>query len=382
MARSTKKNRVAIVGVGYSQVGRKSGLTDRQHTTQCVKAALDDAGLKASDIDGYATVGGEPLSDAHMLGIGPMTWFFSGMISPAYSHAALMAVAAIEAGHAETVVTTRIMMQQPSGAARLAAPTGPVPGTPGDYQYVVPIGGGIPTQWAGLNTRRYMEYSGATEDHFAQHVVTQRYHASMNPEAIFRDPITKDDYFASRYVSKPLRLLDCDYPVDSGSAVIYTTEERARDLKQRPVFVEASALSMINDLRFEVLEDQAVAAPKHCADVLWSRTDLKPKDVSCAQLYDGFTYITFQWLEAFGFCEPGGAGPFIAEGNTRLGGSLPLNTDGGACNVGRRHGANFCIESVRQLRGGQSGPRQVENATSAVWSNGAGPFGGAMLLTN
>ena len=118
-------------------------------------------------------------------------------------------------------------------------------------------------------------------------------------------------------------MLDCDYPCDSGSAIIYTTEERARDMRQKPVFVESYALSAITDLNFEILEDMAVTAPKHCADQLWARTDLGPKDVDCAQLYDGFTFITFQWLEALGFCEPGGAGPFVSAGHTRLGGSLP-----------------------------------------------------------
>jgi len=374
-----KNSRVAVVGVGYSTIGRKTGFTSQQLTVQCVKAALEDAGLRVSDIDGFSTLGGEALSDAKMLGMEPLNFFFTGGMSPAYVHPAMMAVAAINSGFAHTVMTTRIMMQQPSGAERLASPAQPL-AVGGDYQFTSPIGGGIPTQWAGMITRRHMEQFGTTEDHFADHVVTQRFHASMNEDALFRDLLTKEDYFASRYVSKPLRLLDCDYPCDSGSAIIYTTEERARDLKQKPVFVESYALSAISDLNFEILEDMAVTAPKHCADQLWARTDLGPADIDCAQLYDGFTFITFQWLEALGFCEPGGAGPFVSAGNTRLGGSMPTNTDGGACNVGRRHGANFCIEATRQLRG-QCGERQVPDARNAVWSNAVGPFAGAMVLT-
>ncbi len=114
---------------------------------------------------------------------------------------------------------------------------------------------------------------------------------------------------------------------------------------------------------------------------MWSRTDLKPTDIDTAQLYDGFSVITFQWLEALGLCPPGGAGPFVEAGNTRLGGSVPVNTDGGACNVGRRHGANFCIEATRQLRGGESGERQVEGAEVAVFTTAVGPFASAVLLT-
>jgi acetyl-CoA acetyltransferase len=374
-----KNSRVAVVGVGYSTIGRRTGLTAQELTVQCVKAALADSGLPAGQVDGFSTLGGEALSDAKMLGMEPLDFFFTGGISPAYVHPAMMAVAAISSGFAHTVVTTRIMMQQASGSQRLADSQAPT-AIGGDQQFTAPIGGGIPTQWAGLMTRRYMAESGATEENFADHVVTQRYHASLNEDALFRDLLTREDYFASRYVAKPLRLLDCDYPCDSGSAIIYTTEERARDLRQKPVFVESYALSAISDLNFEILEDMAVTAPQHCARQLWARTDWRPSDVACAQLYDGFSFITFQWLEALGFCEPGGAGPFISAGNTRLGGPLPTNTDGGACNVGRRHGANFCIEATRQLRG-QCGWRQVPDAKAAVWSNAVGPFAGAMLLT-
>jgi acetyl-CoA acetyltransferase len=122
-------------------------------------------------------------------------------------------------------------------------------------------------------------------------------------------------------------------------------------------------------------------APAHCAEQLWAKTSLTPQDVDCAELYDGFTIMTFQWLEALGFCGRGEAGPFVAEGNTKRNGSLPMNTDGGACNVGRRHGTNYCIEAVRQLRN-ECGERQVSNAKTAVFTTGTGPFAGAVLLTN
>jgi acetyl-CoA acetyltransferase len=162
--------------------------------------------------------------------------------------------------------------------------------------------------------------------------------------------------------------------------VIFTTEERARDLKQKPAFVEASALSAISDLSFENLPDMVRTSPHHCADLLWSRTELTPADVDCAQLYDGFTVITVEWLEALGLCPEGEAGAFLAAGETRLGGSMPVNTDGGACNVGRRHGANFCIEATRQIRG-QCGERQVPDAEVVVWTNAVGPFSAAFLMT-
>jgi acetyl-CoA acetyltransferase len=376
------KPRVAIVGVGYSKVGRKTGQTSRQMTVQCVKNALEDSGLSAADVDGYTTVGGEALGDAQMLGMQPLGWFGSTLIGPAYSYGAVSAISAIENGHCHTAVTTRIISQQPTGQALLEFnAVGGQSGVPGDPEFLAPYGAGSPTQWAGLLTRRRMMEHGTTEEHFARHCVTQREHAMLNPDAIFRDPLTVDDYFNARYVSKPVRLLDCDYPVDSGSCIIYTTEERARDLKQKPVFVEASALSSIADLRFEMLPDMIHTSPHHCAELLWSRTDLRPSDVDCAQLYDGFTFITFEWLEALGLCPEGEAGNFVAAGETKLSGSMPTNTDGGACNVGRRHGANFCIEATRQLRG-ECGDRQVEGAEVAVWANAVGVFSGAVLMTS
>jgi acetyl-CoA acetyltransferase len=272
------------------------------------------------------------------------------------------------------------MMQQPSSAVLSAG--GATLGSPNmvDTQFMAPFGDFSPTQWAGLLMNRYMHESDATEEHFAEFAVVQREYASKNEDALQRKPLSAEQYLAAPYISKPLRLLDCDYPCDSGSAVIFTTEERARDLRQRPVFVEATALAAHHNMSFETLPDMVRTSPAQCAELLWSRTDLRPDDVDCAQLYDGFSIITFQWLEALGFCEPGSAGPFVASGGTRLGGALPTNTDGGACNVGRRHGANFCIEATRQIRG-QCGDRQVEGAEVAVWANAVGPFSGAMLLT-
>lgn len=376
--------RVAIVGLGYSQVGRKSGLSMDQHVVQATKAALADSGLKVGDIDGIACVGSEPLNDAWLLGIEPLNWFASGLMAPAFSFAAMQSIAAIASGFCHTALALRVIMQQPSGAALAKGDTDhPMTAmmsmAAGDRQWLTPFGAGSPTQWAGLLTQRYMSQYGATEEDFGRHVITQRYHASMNEDAIFREPITMDDYLSSRYVSKPLRILDCDYPVDSGSAVIFTTEERARDLDQPVVLVDSYALSAIRDLNFEIMSDMVHTAPSQTAKSLWERTDLTPADVDTAQLYDGFSIIVFQWLEALGFCGEGEAGAFVAEGNTRLGGSLPVNTDGGACNVGRRHGANFCIEATRQLRG-QCGERQIDGAEVAVFTNAVGPFAAGAIL--
>jgi len=374
------QRRVAIVGVGYSQVARNSGKSERHHAAQAAVAALDDAGLKPSDIDGASTWGGDAVDFAWMLGFNRLQWNLNVGTSPAFITPAYHAAMAVANGHSEICMAFRIMMQQPSSAALAAGSASLGAPSPGDTQFMAPFGDFSPTQWAGLLMQRYMHETGATEQDFANFAEVQRSHAMLNPDALQRDPLTAEQYLAHPYITKPLRILDCDYPCDSGSAVIFTTEERARDMKQPAVFVEASALSAIHDMNFEVMPDMVRTSPAHCAEVLWSRTDLTPADVDTAQLYDGFSIITMQWLEALGLCPPGEAARFVSAGHTRLGGSMPTNTDGGAINVGRRHGANFCIEATRQLRG-QCGDRQVPGAEVAVWANAVGPFSGAMLLT-
>lgn len=387
-------DRVAAIAVGYSQVGRRSGLSSRQMVAQAATAAFADCGITPDQIDGVAmhagVAGPEPeglervdaLDAAMMLGITPVNWFTSDAMGPAYSHSAIQAIAAIKSGMAHTVLTLRLINQRLSSAQERASVVGPTR-VHGDTQFTAPFGSINGAQSiAALPAQRHMELYGTTEEHFGAHVIAQRYHAGMNDNAVLRDPLTMDDYLNSRYISKPVRLLDCDYPVDSCSAIIYTTEERARDFMKKPVFFEAAAHSGTDVLPggFEKVYDMNHSSPYHCAETLWSRTDLGPDDVDCAQLYDGFTIIVFQWLEALGLCGEGEAGPFIASGATRLGGSMPVNTDGGACNVGRRHGANFCIESIQQLRG-ESGARQVPDAEVSVWANAVGPFSAAFLMT-
>jgi acetyl-CoA acetyltransferase len=378
---STSPNQAAIVGVGYSQTGRRLDLTDNEMIRQAVTAALDDAGMGPGDIDGVSTMGGNALQIGHLLGLDPLSWYYTSPGGPAFVEPAVHAISCVNAGMANTCVAVRLIRQMPSHTTVVGQrPSGPRRAG-GDEQFTAPFGGGAAAAMiAGFEMQRHMHDFGTTEEQFAINAVTQRHHASLNEDALFREPLRIDDYLASRFVSKPARLLDCDYPVDSASAVIFTTVERADTWQKKPVKVEAAALSAIRDMNFWQLDDFSQTSPVHCSELLWSRTDLGPADVDTAQLYDGFTMITFQWLEALGFCGVGEAGPFIEEGNTRLGGSLPLNTDGGACNVGRRHGANFCIESVRQIRG-ECGERQVPGAEVAVWTNAVGPFSGAVLLT-
>ena len=226
--------RVAAVGVGYSTTGRRIGLTSWQLAIQAAKAAMDDAGMTPRGIDGICLLWGvagpapagldtvDPMDLGYMLGITGLTWY--GTAGPSYIGPAVQGVAAIRAGMARTVLTLRIIRQRLSAGEELqgAAGLGPIP-APGDSCFTAPFGAVSPVfSIAALPAQRHMDRYGTTEEQFGAHVVAQRYHASLNEDALFRQPITLQDYLAARFVARPVRILDCDYPVDSASAVIFT----------------------------------------------------------------------------------------------------------------------------------------------------------------
>ena len=377
-----KLNRVAVVGVGYSQVGRSLGLSQENLAAQASVAAMADAGLEPRDIDGMVLFSHLPqylsaTQVADAIGI-PDLAFYSGTIDgAAYSVAAMHAIAAVASGSCHTCLTIRpILMASGQGWTTDMVDRGAA----GVRQFLAPYGVFTGSHWAGLYMRRIMDTYGTTAEHLGAFAIAQREYAAKNPDAVLRSPMTMDDYLNSRYIIKPLRLFDCDYPVDSGSALIFTTEERARDMVKKPVFFDSWAMGTTTVNDFHLVEDMTHTSPHMAAKRMWGRTSLTPADVDVAGLYDGFTFIALQWLEALGFCGDGESGPFVAEGNTRPTGSIPTNTDGGACNVGRRHGANFFIEVTRQLRG-ECGDRQIPGAQVGVVSNAVGAFASCALLT-
>jgi acetyl-CoA acetyltransferase len=371
--------RVAIVGIGYSTVGRNTGLSLRQLIVEGATAAMTDAGLRQSDIDGVAM----HAFPAHfvpayevgaLLGLPSLRWTSGSIEGPAFLSAGIHAAAAVASGSADVVLAVRPML-------RLGA-TGPPPGprAAGGRQFLEPFGAGRAAQWAAMIKQRMMVEFGWDEEAFGRQMVAQREFAGLNPDALLRDPMTMDDYMNSRYVSRPLRLFDCDYPVDSCGVVAFATEERARDLRQKPVFVESWAFGTSHESAFELAEDMTRMSSFDAAQAMWSRTSLTPADVQVAGLYDGFSPITMNWMEALGLCGRGEAANFVAEGNTSLGGSVPVNCDGGAANVGRVHGVNHVAEVVRQLRG-TAGARQRPDAQVGVAANSTALFTACMLMT-
>jgi acetyl-CoA acetyltransferase len=220
---------------------------------------------------------------------------------------------------------------------------------------------------------------GTTEEQLAQIALNARRNAELNPKAVMRTPLTLDDYMASRVISTPLRLLDCDVHCDASTAILLSHRDAAKDGPNPPIRIEAIGSAMRQPYYWDQIDLTAMAT----ADVgasMWSRTDVKPHEVDTAQLYDGFSILTMMWLEGLGLCPKGESGRFV-EGGRRiaLDGELPLNTNGGQLSGGRTHGLGYVHEACAQLWG-RGGARQIRDPRVAVAAAGGGPLGGSVLL--
>jgi acetyl-CoA acetyltransferase len=378
---------VAVAGVGFSAITRGGTPDPRTLTVDACHDALDDAGLTAADVDAIFeySFGGmradSPIavSTQRLLGVPNLTAFNDIMgTGPSGLASAMDAAMAIAAGACETALVYRTITREAGHTGALRE--GPSRAG-GPMQFAAPYGygGGIILAMAMRKRRRVAELGGSYDD-YGQIALNARRWAALNPRAIFRDPITMDDYSTSRSVADPLVLFDCDYPVNAACAAILTTAERASDLPQPTVLVDALAYGTGSRPDWLYADDFLFGGTIPCGRELWRRSSVTPADVDVAELYDGFTHITISWLEALGLC---GVGEFHdwVDGGDRIGpgGSMPLNTYGGQLAAGRMHGLAFLNEAVLQLRGG-CGERQVPGARVAVVSNAHGPQCGAMVV--
>jgi acetyl-CoA acetyltransferase len=386
------ERQVVISGIGLSAVGRKLERSGLQLTLDAIGIAVADAGLDLTDVDGLATYPGPivnyipglvgpdlyEVADALRLSLG---WHSStpqgcGQVAPVVG--AVMAVAARLCRHAVVFRTVTESSGQSGGArgsigAGLAEADGPL-------GWLLGVGAMSPANWAALHATRHMHEYGLTKEQLGWVAISERCHAARNPDAVFTQPLTMDDYLASRPISTPLSLFDCDVPVDGSVAVMISAAETAPELRS-PVRLEAMGGALRHRPLWDQWDDLTTMAAHDAAEQLWSRTDLRPADLDVAQVYDGFSIFVPMWLEALGVCGPGEGGSFV-EGGKRigLGGELPVNTWGGQLSGGRLHGYGFVAEAVRQLRG-EAGARQVDAAEVCAVGVGGGPIGGALLLT-
>ena len=383
------ERRAVISGIGISRVGRRLGVPGLEMTREASLAAIADAGLAVTDIDGIDTMGDTAASVASgALGIEPHWWgggvTTGGLMSPVMS--ACLAVAEGRARHVLVYRTVEMMggsllpADRPPSDAPVARDEGMMRAM-GDLSVLLTYHAYSAANWLAMHCRRHMYLYGTTKEQLGALAVNSRRNAGLNPLAAYRAPMTLDDYMGARPISDPFGLFDCDVPVDGSVAVVVSSADYAPDCPH-PVRVEAMAGATGTAVGgWDQRPDYPRMASVDAAAEMWSRTDLKPGDVHVAELYDGFTFLTLAWLEALGFCGDGESGPFVADpAQISLTGRLPLNTYGGQLSAGRMHGYWVLHEACLQLRG-QAGSRQVAPAEVAAVATGGGPIAACLLLT-
>jgi acetyl-CoA acetyltransferase len=386
------ERRAIIAGVGQSAIGRRLMREELDLTCEAALRAIADAGLRPEDIDGVAAypgpIAGPPgfagpgISDVQdALGL-RLDWHLSGAEGPAQISPLIHAALAVGAGLCRHALVYRTVTEASAvvdtGRRGIGAGAREINGF---GAFLIPFGAMSAANWLALYARRHMHEFGTTREHLGAIALTGRWHAQRNPDAIYREPLTLDAYLRARMVSDPFCLYDCDVPCDGSTALVVSCADGARDLPHRPVHFNAVGTAIRGRPLWDQWEDLTTMAARDAAAHLWSRTELTPRDVDTAQLYDGFSFLTLAWLEALGFCGRGESGPFVADASRiRLGGALPLNTWGGQLSGGRLHGFGFVAEACRQLRG-EAGERQVRDCEVAVVAVGGGPVAGCVLLT-
>jgi acetyl-CoA acetyltransferase len=395
------EKRTAITGAGQSEVGRRLGVDPLELTLDACLAAIADAGLTPADIDGLSTypglapagatgfsgAGAYDVIDALRLNVG---WYDSGLETSGQLGSVIKACLAVGAGLATHVVCFRSVWegtaQGTKGRASIGMGSGAGEGyyATGFQQWTLPFASASAANWIAMYAQAHMHRYGTTTEQMAQIALNARRNAERNPKAIYRTPMTMDDYLAARMITTPLRLFDCDVPCDGATAVIVSRADAARDLRKPPITVEAVGTALRDRPSWDQLRDLTRLPASDAGAQLWTRTDLTPADVQIAELYDGFSILTMLWLEALGLCPVGESGPFI-EGGTRIAreGQLPVNTHGGQLSAGRLHGYGFLHEACIQLWG-EGGERQVTPSSPpevAAVAAGGGNTCGCLLLT-
>jgi acetyl-CoA acetyltransferase len=375
----------AIAGVGYTAFTKASGRSVLDLAVEASKAAIADAGLPIKDVDGVGSfmVLNDSVSCGAVgtaLGVPELRWvmeFQHGGQSPC--HVVGLAAMAVACGYAENVIVFRAL----NGRSGVRVGSGQFSGGAAQYRY--PIGYNSYLMYISMWAQRYLHETGQSVRDLGNVAVAQRRFAERNTRAIQRKPLGMDDYLTSPWVAEPFRVADCTAEIDGACAMLVTTLDRARDLKQPPAIVASSAYSAgprvgldIGDLMLH--DDYTYNFTSRLQRDLFKRAGVAPQDVDFAQIYDCFTSVVLMGLEGLGFCKRGEAGAFIASGETGIDGRLPVNTNGGLLAEGYLHGMNTVAEAVLQIQG-RGGDRQSPRHQVGVVTSGALADGSAMILT-
>jgi len=404
MPESTIKDRAAVVGVGatpYYKRGQSWPQTQHEMACKAILLALDDAGLTVNDLDGFSiySFACDPAQVAATLGV-PEVRFAGSLTSGGGGAAGSLGLgaAAIAAGMAEVCVTLMTLQQVTrrlggtavsGGGARggtAGNPYTPSGASPSDA-FTATAGLISPGHSFSVLTQRHMYLYGTKREHFAEIAISQRENAIRRPTSLQRSPLTLDDYFNARMISDPMCLYDYTMETDGAVAAIITSAERAKDLRQPPVYIMGSAnggMGRWGPAIFNYFQapDDYFASSGHrpVAKRMYEMAGVGPDDVDVALLYDHFSPMVLMQIEDYGFCGIGEGGPFVAEGNIRWPtGSIPVNTHGGNLSEAYVIGMTHIREAVEQLRG--VAVNQVEGAEIALVTGGpaALPVSGTLL---
>ncbi len=376
-----KQKSIAIVGAAETtEMGRIPDLSQIGLHADAALNAMQDAGLKPSDIDGIATAGETPTTIAHYLGLTPKWVDGTAVGGCSFMIHVRHAAAAIESGLCSTVLITHGESGR-SGIARSrpAASPGSLAG-----QFEAPYGPMGPPTLFTIPVLRYMKTYGLTHEQLAMVAVVQREWAAKNPRATFRDPVTVDDVLNSRMIAYPFRLLQCCLVTDGGGALILVSAERAKDFPQKPVYLLGTGESVETPMVSQMEDFTSSRAFRVSGAKAFAEAGIKHGDVDHLMIYDAFAHLPIYGLEDLGFCKRGEAAGFIWDRNTAPGGKLPLNTNGGGLSYmhSGMYGMYALQESVRQMRG--IAPAQVPGAKISVCHGVGGMFAasGTIVMTN
>ena len=358
---SSLSNVAAIAGIGATEFSKNSGRSEMRLAVEAITAALDDAGIDRDEVDGLSTftMDNNPEIEVFRNIGGRELKFFSrihygggGACAPV-----MQAAMAIATGVANVVVCYRAMNERSQYRFGTGYTPPPVPTAESShYGYYVPFGLVSPASWVAMGAQRYMYESGATSEDFGRVSVASRKHAANNPAAWFYEqPITLNDHQQSKWIVEPLHLLDCCQESDGAVAIVVTSADYARKLRQPPAIIRAAAQGAADDQQMmtSYYRQEIARLPEMelVARQLFEQAGLKPDDIRTATLYDHFTPYVLTQLESFGFAPRNQAKDFVREGNLEIGGRLPVNTNGGQLGEAYIHGMNGISEAVRQVRG-------------------------------
>jgi acetyl-CoA acetyltransferase len=385
------EHRAILSGIGRSRFGRRLMVDPLSLAVDACLEAIADAGLTIDDIDGLSTYPGASAGGMSEGGASAVeealrihpTWINGGGDLPGPGGSIIAAALAVASGLCRHVLCFRTVWESTFAARahRGGGSSDQAERVSGPFrEWRAPFGAMSAANWIAMNANQYLHRYGAPRELLGLIALNGRRNAERNPRAIYRDPMTMDDYLSARPITTPFGLFDCDVPCDGSIAVIVSAASVADDLPHPAVRIEAVGTQILERISWDqdtlIHEPQVIGQAAH----LWTRTSLRPSEIDLALVYDGFTFNAISWIEGLGFCGFGEAYEWLDGGRRiALDGDLPVNPHGGQLSEGRTHGFGFVYEAVSQLRH-DAGERQVQNARTAVVTSGGGTPSGVMLL--